>query len=188
MDHRINFRILLEACKNKHPTSQSKLYEYFYGYGMNISLRYTDNYSEAEEILNDAFLVVFKNLHKYDPQYPFKAWFRKIIVNKAIDHFRSSKKYKTHIVLQEEAFRNLGEDYSPPIDPSEDVLPIVQQLSPMYRLVFNLYVVEEYKHHEIAEMLNISVGTSKSNLARAKKKLKALFHKKKTSIQKIDKG
>ncbi len=171
MDGKINLGLLLQGCMEGNPKSQGKLYQQFYGYGMNIALRYCKSSTEAEEILNDGFLRVFKNIDKYDTQYPFKPWFRKIIVNQAIDYFRKYEKYNSYnapIDLPE----NLADS---PITASDDMLPIVQMLSPMYRIVFNLYVMEEYKHQEIAEKLDISIGTSKSNLARAKAKLRSLW-------------
>lgn len=172
----INIRLLIEGCRNKNRASQRKLYEHFYGYGMSICLRYTKNSIEAEEILNDAFLKVFQNVDKYDPNYPFKTWLRKILINTAIDYFRKFQKHRLTFTTAE-VIEQADNDFVNAITSEEDVLPILQQLSPKYRMVFNLYVMEGYKHHEIAEKLQISVGTSKSNLARAKEKLKALWLK-----------
>jgi len=170
----INIRLLIEGCRKNNRASQRKLYEHFYGYGINIALRYTKNTIEAEEILNDAFLNVFLNLDKYDSQYPFKPWLRKILINSAIDYFRKFQKHQLTFTT-EEVPEQIDLESSTTVGSEEDVLPIIQQLSPKYRMVFNLYVIEGYKHHEIADMLQISVGTSKSNLARAKKKLKELW-------------
>lgn len=173
-DSNLSLKLLLEGCLRKNRNSQRKLYEHFYGYGMNICLRYSRNREEALEILNDSFLKVFAKLDRYDSAYPFKGWFRRILINTAIDYHRTHQKYPIHLELSEIDPLVGSEPVMPVLSPQNDMLPIIQQLPPAYRMVFNLYVMEGYKHHEIAEMLNISVGTSKSNLLRAKAKLKKM--------------
>jgi len=173
----LNLQLLIEGCRNKNRHSQGKLYEHFYGYGMSVALRYSENREEALEIVNDSFLKVFNRLDQYDPSYPFKAWFRKIIINSSIDYFRKFHKHPKFLEIA--GIGDLKDTNSALLRfPSEDdMLPVIQKLPPAYRMVFNLYVMEEYKHHEIAEILEISVGTSKSNLARAKVKLRELLIK-----------
>ena len=187
-DQKIRLQLVVDGCRDGNPLSQRKLYEYFYGYGMSICLRYAQDYQEAEEIFNDGFLKVFLRIHQYDTSQPIKPWIRRILVNTAIDHFR--KRGKLQVIPMEHAHLNRAvTSQLPAIEPDDDVLPVLQQLSPAYRVVFNLYVMEEYKHHEIAEMLDISVGTSKSNLARAKQKLKALWIQKKSiAFKKTENG
>lgn len=179
MEKRINLKILLEACRRGNRGSQKKLYEHFYAYGMSVSLRYSKNNEEAKEILNDAFLKVFTRIDQYDSNFPFKGWFRKVLVNTALDYYRSRhQKQAEQLIFSPGLLESeLQEASAPPprVSPEEDLLPIVQQLPPAYRMVFNLYVMEEYKHHEIADMLNISVSTSKSNLFRAKAKLRDML-------------
>lgn len=179
----INIRLIVNGCREKNPNSQRKLYEHFYGYGMSIALRYAKNFPEAEEVFNDAFLRIFKNIDKYDPQYPFKTWLRRVVINTAIDYYRKSKRFRD--LFSAEPLPDIETEAAIPLEigPEDDLLPILQQLPPAYRMVFNLYVMEEYKHHEIAEQLNISVGTSKSNLARAKVKLRELWLKKKEALK-----
>ena len=169
---------IIDGCLNENKTYQRKLYEKFYGYGMSICLRYSTNQEEAKEMLNDAFLKVFKNLKTYDRKLPFKAWIRKIIINSAIDHFRKNKINKID-TCELKAIHEYkpDDDLFKQLYDNKDMLPIIQQLPPAYKVVFNLYVMEEYKHHEIAELLSISVGTSKSNLARAKSKIKEQLQK-----------
>ena len=177
----INLKLIIEHCRQGNRNSQRKLYEHFFGYGMNIALRFAKNREEALEILNDAFLKAFLNLDKFDPDFPFRPWLRKIIVNTSIDYYRTRKGYLQYVELS--AIQEIEADALPlpKISPAEDVLPLVQQLSPAYRLVFNLYVMEGYKHQEIAAKLGIGVSTSKSNLVRAKEKLRKLLLKKKRS-------
>ena len=171
----LNFKLIIENCRKGDRNSQRVLYEHYYGYAMQICLRYTSNKEEAMEVLNDGYLKIFQKIDRYDPDLPFKNWIRRIFTNAAIDHFRKNQKRPRFTDLEE-----VGE----PVDESVgfvevssevDILPILQKLSPRYRIVFNLYVMEEYKHHEIAELLGISVGTSKSNLLRAKHKLVSLL-------------
>lgn len=180
----VNLQLLVEGCRNKNRHSQRKLYEHFYGYGMSIALRYSEKREEALEIVNDSFLKVFDRLDQYDPSFPFKAWFRKILINSSIDYFRKFHKHPKFLDITEIGELKYADSALFDISPEDDMLPVVQKLPPAYKMVFNLYVMEEYKHHEIAEMLNISVGTSKSNLARAKVKLRELLIKKRSNPQK----
>jgi RNA polymerase sigma factor (sigma-70 family) len=87
----INLKLILDGCLRRNRNSQRKLYEYFFGYGMNVCLRYAKNRQEAEEILNNAFLKIFTNLDKYDPAYPFRTWLRRILINSAVDYFRATR-------------------------------------------------------------------------------------------------
>ena len=182
----INLQLILQGCLEQNRLAQGRLYKHFYGYAMNICLRYAKNQKEAEEILNDGFLRVFNHLDRYDPAYPFKSWLRQLLINVAIDYYRKFRKH--HLTFINADIPEVAGDPAPLpiIYPDEDVLPVIQELSPHYRIVFNLYVMEGYKHHEIAEQLNISVGTSKSNLARAKKRLRELWWKKKEVSKKIN--
>jgi RNA polymerase sigma-70 factor, ECF subfamily len=174
----LNLQLLIEGCRNQNRHSQRSLYERFYGYGMSIALRFGENREEALEIVNDSFLKVFNRLDQYDSSFSFKIWFRKILINSAIDYFRKYHKHPSYLGMSELGDLKDTTPFSYNISPEDDMLPVIQKLSPAYRLVFNLYVMEEYKHHEIAEMLDISVGTSKSNLARAKVKLREMLLKK----------
>ncbi|NIV09989.1 MAG: sigma-70 family RNA polymerase sigma factor [Aliifodinibius sp.] len=149
----------------------------FYAYGMSITLRYTDSREQAAEVLNDAFMKVFTNIEKYDPDRPFKPWLRQIIVNTAINqyHKNQNKLQKTDLesINQKPARKQevlSGMSY-------DEIIEMVQQLTPAYRTVFNLYVIEGFKHKEIADMLDIAVGTSKSNLSKAKKNLQSIVEK-----------
>jgi RNA polymerase sigma-70 factor (ECF subfamily) len=176
-DNQQNLQLLLDACQKGKRSAQKKVYYLFYGYTYSIGLRYGENRAEAEEIVNESFLKVFTKLDQYDRKYPFKQWLRKIVVNTAIDYHRKYKKLKLY--TSDEPPILAGEDnegwnnllY-------EDVLREVQKLSPAYRLVFNLHVIEGLKHHEIAERLNINVGTSKSNYSKARKILQTALKQK----------
>ena len=140
---------------------------------MGICLRFSKCKEAAEEILNDAFLKVFQNIDKYKNEFPFRPWLRRILINSAIDYYREHQNYIKGIFFRD--MTDIISEDAVVITTDEGYLPIVQQLPPAYRRVFNLYVLEEYKHREIAEKLSITVGTSKSNLARAKVKLHAIL-------------
>ena len=165
---------LLKECLKGNRLSQKSLYMEFYGYAMSISLRYSKNRDEASEILNDAFMKIFGSLKTFDLSKPFRPWLRKIIVNTAIDHYH--KKQREIPVEEIKDIKNetdtekilSGISY-------QEVIGLIQKLPPSYRTVFNLYAIEGYSHDEIAKMLNIATGTSKSNLFKAKEQLKQIL-------------
>ena len=144
---------------------------------MSITLRYSDTRDQAAVILNDSFIKVFDNIKSYNPDRPFKPWFRRIIINTAINHYHKNKKERilTPFEIHE---NNLGRNETITSSISyEDIIEMVQKLTPAYRTVFNLHVIEGYTHQEIAQMLHIAEGTSKSNLAKAKKNLRVILEK-----------
>lgn len=177
----------IDRCKKGDRISQKKLYEHFYGYTMSIALRYAADETEAQEIVNDAFFKILTQIHSYESSYPFKVWLRRILVNTCIDSFRKRTRIPQHMCLEELIYEPVDEAIvSQLISDEEDVLPILLKLPPAYRIVFNLYIMEGYQHNEIAEMLGISVSTSRSNLVRAKEKLyKILVEKYPDRINKI---
>ena len=183
----INLKLILEGCRQGNRSSQRRLYEHFFGYGMSVCLRYSRHREEAEEVLNNAFLKVFNNLDKYDPAFPFRTWLRRILINSAVDYFRANQKYP--VLLELYAAPELSDDPLPlpALSPGEDVLPILQALSPAYRMVFNLSVMEGYPHDEIGEILGISASASRSNLTRAKEKLREILLKKSPLLIRVDK-
>ena len=165
---------LIPGCLKKERTSQQALYKNCYTHAMGICLRYTSERAVALEILNSGFLKVFMNLEKYNEQIPFKAWIGRIMINNAIDHYRSGLKFAHLQPLTEE--HDVAE--LPAIESKinyHDLLKLIQYLPDAYRTVFNLFVIDGYNHPEIANMLRISVGTSKSNLFKARKKLQELI-------------
>ena len=176
-EENLNLTLILQGCLRGNRNSQRKLYEHFYGYAMNVCLRYSKNREEAVEILNDAFLKALTKIDQYDPAYPFRGWLRRILIHSAIDYHRKNHKHAEHLELTALTDVADGDMPMPRISPDEDVLPALQQLTPAYRMVFILFVMEGYKHHEIAEMLDISVSTSRSNFIRAKEKLRAILEK-----------
>ncbi|MFW6157240.1 MAG: RNA polymerase sigma factor [Balneolaceae bacterium] len=168
---------IIKGCLKHRRDSQQELYRMFYGYGMSITLRYTDSRDQAAGVLNDAFMKVFSNIKKYDSERPFKPWLRRIIVNTAINHYHKNEKNR-QLESLETAQGQLAKPETIISGLSyREIIEMVQQLSPAYRTVFNLYVIEGFNHGEIARILGISEGTSKSNLARAKQNLRAMLEK-----------
>lgn len=163
----IKVEALLKGCLKNDRQSQKMFYEHFYAYGMSICLRYTSGRSEATEVLNEAFMKVFTKLEMYDAQKSLKGWIRRIMINTSIDYYRQNHRYTEsedidnalHVSTPESTLSNISYD---------EIINEIQELTPAYRNVFNLYVIDGYKHEEIAEQLGISVGTSKSNLSRAR--------------------
>jgi RNA polymerase sigma factor (sigma-70 family) len=157
--------------------SQKELYRMFHAYGMSITLRYTDTRDDAVGVLNDSFVKVFHNIQKYDRNRPFKPWLRQIIVNTAIDHFHRQQKLQSEILSQEIMDNSASDETIISGISYDEIIGMIRKLSPAYRTVFNLHVIEGFTHEEIAEKLGISVGTSKSNLAKAKKNLQLILNK-----------
>ncbi len=178
---------LVEGCKNGSQIAQKQVFDGMRRILFSICLRYADNQDEAQDILQNGFIKVFKNINNFNGDGSFEGWIKRIVVNTAIDNYRR-KKVKP-VTVDSELTDRIGaglkdEDEELSIYervPIQRVLDAVQELSPVYKMVFNLYVMEGHNHNEIAEMLEISVGTSKSNLSKARlnlrKKLKPLIEK-----------
>jgi RNA polymerase sigma-70 factor (ECF subfamily) len=163
---------IIDGCRQKNRSSQEALYRQFFGYAMAICLRYANNKDEAIEILNDGFLKIFHHINTYDTTRPFKSWLSKIMANTAIDHLRSKKRISFSEDITQAYDLGVSDDKALDKLAYEEILQLVQELPPAYKTVFNLYVMEGFQHQEIANLLGISEGTSKSNLFKAKKILK----------------
>jgi len=166
---------VLNGCRAGKPKYQKMLYEYFYGKMLSLCMRYAYNQEEAKDLLHEGYIKVCKNIEKIKGEGSLEGWVRRIMVNTAINHYHKNKKLQQNIYL-ETKYENIADNLSPQDNvfqklAYEDLLKLVRTLTPAYRTVFNLYVIEGYNHKEIAEMLDISVGTSKSNLAKARYKL-----------------
>jgi len=165
---------LLESCRRGDRNSQDRLYRDFYAYSMGICLRYSRTRDEAIEIVNDGYIKIFSRLDHYSPGLSFKGWLRKVMINSAIDHYRRNEKHYHSLDISHGQYESFAETVLDHLS-EQEIIAAVQLLPPSYRMVFNLYVIEGYKHEEIANQLNISVGTTKSNLAIARNKLKKIL-------------
>jgi RNA polymerase sigma-70 factor (ECF subfamily) len=161
---------LIYNCQKNDTKAQSELYELFSSKLFSICLKYSRNYAEAEDNLQDSFITIFNKIKQYKNKGSFEGWLKRITINTALQRYRQQKVFD---IVNEDA---IEEEEEVDIDENnvslEFLLNCIQELPDRYRLVFNLYVLDGYSHKEIAEMLDISAGTSKSNLARARMILK----------------
>lgn len=167
----------IEACVRNERWAQKRLYEEHYSQMMGVCLRYARNEHDALDILQEGFIKVFRNIAKYQPGTTLAAWIRRIMVNTAIDYYRKNIRRRTEDLDTAYELKSTDADaisqYS-----EKEILEAVQQLTPAYRVVFNLYVIEGYSHKEIAELMDITESTSRSNLVKSRMKLRAIINKK----------
>lgn len=179
-----NLKDLVEGCIRKERKAQHRFFELYYGKMMSVCLRYVKDRDSAQEVLQDGFIKVFDKLDLFDFRGSIEGWMRRIFSNTAIDAIRKAKR-NPFLSENDNDFKDPGVNQ---IEEMEDLemlqlsyqkaMDCVNHLSPAYRTVFNLYVFEEYSHKEIAEILGISEGTSKSNLAKARINLQKMLEKK----------
>lgn len=170
-ESRFNEAEVVKGCLDNNRHHQKLLYEQYYGSMMAVCMRYTSDREEARDVLHEGFIKIFKNLNRYQEGTNLGAWIRRIMVNTSIDHYRRQAKKPTIVEINQAIHQADVHDVIASMG-AEEILGYVQELSPAYRTVFNLYVVEGYSHREVGELLGISEGTSKSNLAKARAKLK----------------
>ena len=180
MDERLSD--IIKGCLEDNSIAQEKLYQQFASKMFAVCLRYAGDYDEAKDVLQDGFVRIFTNLHQFNEKGSFEGWIRRIMINTALEKYRD-KYYLNRVDNQEDRFEirvenDVYEDLS-----AQDLMRMIQELSPKYRMVFNLYAIEGYSHKEISALLKISEGTSKSNLSRAR----AILQKKLKNYYKITK-
>ncbi|MBL7919791.1 MAG: RNA polymerase sigma factor [Bacteroidia bacterium] len=171
---------LISDCINRDRRAEYELYKLTFSYLMSICIRYTKNEDRAKEVLNIGFLRIVTNLEKYKPEVPFKAWIRRVMINTLINEFKKEKIHYDNVHYVEDYYETDKyasiNDAITKID-VEQIYSFIAKLPPASQQVFNLYFVDGYKHKEIAEMLEISEGTSKWHLNSAREKLKDLLKK-----------
>lgn len=184
-------RLILQGCKHGHSSSQEALYRAYYALCMGICMRYSKNKDDAMEVLQDGYVKVFEHIKDFRmPEKPgillpsFVSWIKKIMVYTAIDSYRSGIKRIQTRSMEDSEYRIAG-TASNALDRMayDELIGIIQRLSPGYRSVFNLHVLDGFSHEEIADMLGISVGTSKSNLSKARENLRKLLIGKHERVQ-----
>lgn len=169
---------LIEACIRGERRAEYALYKALYGYLISICLRYTRNEDKAKEVLNIGYFKILTNIKKYDPEIPFKPWIRRIMINTLINEYKKEKIHHNNVqyvenYLDDSKFADINAAL-PKID-AERLYRFIAKLPPASQQVFNLYFVDGYKHREIAEMLNISEGTSKWHLNWGREKLREML-------------
>ena len=160
---------LIKRCQNKELKAQKALYELYSSKLFSLSLKYSKNYAEAQDVLQDAFISIYENIHQFKHKGSFEGWMKRITINTALSRYRKQKVFALNneekLVQPENDFKDYGISL-------QELLKCIQDLPNRYRMVFNLYVLDGYSHKEIAKMMDISEGTSKSNLARGRQILK----------------
>ena len=172
---------LINSCKEKDSKAQSQIYQLFAGKLFAICLKYSKNYQDAQDNLQNGFITIFDKIEQYKFKGSFEGWIKRITINTVLQTYRQKK--VLNLVTEE-----IPDEVEVEID-NEDVsldylLGLIQELPNQYRLVFNLYVLDGYPHKEIAEMLGISEGTSKTNLSRARGILKNKIELDRSAIKK----
>jgi RNA polymerase sigma factor (sigma-70 family) len=168
---------IISECKKNQPKAQEQLYRLFEKKFFGLSLKYSSNYADAQDNLQDGFLIIFRKINQYSGKGSFEGWAKKILINNALQKYKgmrymeviSDNLLDVDIEIQDE---EISLDY---------LMQIIQELPDQYRIVFSLYVLDDYSHKEISEMLSISTGTTKSNLHRARILLKEKIEKKTVS-------
>ncbi|MCB0592920.1 MAG: sigma-70 family RNA polymerase sigma factor [Lewinellaceae bacterium] len=172
---------LIERCKGGDRLAQNLLYRKYYSYALSICLRYSCNEAEAKEILNDGFFNILTKIDQYNAAFPFRAWLSKVFVHAAIDYNRKYRRFNQNLEADEpsESIMPSGTNGALEKLSYEEAISFIQQLPPAYCIIFNLYAMEEYTHQEIAELLGINPGTSRSNLHKARIKLRQILEQNK---------
>lgn len=165
---------LITALTRQERWAQQQLYEQYYGKMMGICMRYAGSRDEALDLLHEGFIKVFQNIGRYKPGTSLPAWIRTIMVNTCIDYYRKTIRRRTEDITEAHFLSSDEPDVLSNLT-EQEILAAVQDLSPAYRAVFNLYVVEGYSHKEIGDALQITESTSRSNLVKARIKLKEFF-------------
>lgn len=167
---------LIKGLKSGRSDAQQRLYEWLADKMMAVCLRYTRDSDEAADVLQEGFIRVFNKIDTFKEEGSLEGWVRRVITNVAIRNYQ--KNAKLHVAAGiEEAEREFAGSSLDDDHAAEELLEMVRQLPDGYRMVFNLYAIEGYSHEEIAELLEISIGTSKSQLSRARQALQRMLEK-----------
>ena len=175
---KINEEQLVLKCLEKDALAQKQLFEYYSRRMMGVCLRYSKDMEEAQDVLQMGFIKVFEKLEMYNQKGSLEGWIRKIIVNTALDNIRKNKKLLNNVDLEKVDYQ-LENHHETAVEAmsAQDLLKVIQSMPTGFRTVFNMYVIEGYSHKEIAEELNITVSTSKSQFSRARSYLQKILIK-----------
>lgn len=183
MESKEELNYIIDGCIRNKRKHQEKLFKLYYGKMMGVALRYTKDNDTAQEIVQNSFIKIYDKLNTFEKEGSFFNWITRIVINTSIDAIRKSKKepfkFGDEYIFVEESSEDRDEELDVSNYNSNVILEAIQELSPAYQTVFNLYVIEDYKHKEISEILGISEGTSKSNLSKAKNNLQKILLNKK---------
>ena len=166
---------ILEGCIAGKRSAQSLLYKKFAASMLGVCLRYSGNRDEAEDIVQEGFIKVFQSIKSFRREGSFEGWVKRIMINQALNHYRKNRRVPFHSDIEEiDETEILDTEDNEPVDtiPADQLLAMIQKLPEGYRMVFNLYVFEDYSHKEIAERLEVSENTSKTQLLKARRLLR----------------
>jgi RNA polymerase sigma-70 factor (ECF subfamily) len=173
---KLNDEQLVKKCLEKDSLAQKQLFEFYSKRMMGVCLRYSKDRDEAQEVLQIGFIKVFEKLTLYNGKGSLEGWIRKVVVNTALDNIRKNKKYLDNVEVDKVDYQLQNDDVSGYDNlKAQDLLAIIQAMPTGFKTVFNLFAIEGYSHKEIAEELNISVSTSKSQYSRARAYLKRII-------------
>ena len=174
----VNDLQIIEGCAKHDRRAQQMLYDKYSRFLLGICLRYAEDKAEAEDIMQDSFLKIFFSIKDFSGTGSFAGWMRRVAVNTAITHYHKNLKHRYHIDIEEYLTVETGiSNFEESFYTSEELYIVLNELPAGYRMVFNLYAIEGYKHKEIAEMLGIDTNTSKSQYSRAKAVLRDKLEK-----------
>lgn len=169
---------LINACIKNERKAQKKLYDMYAPVLLGLCCRYTQDRSEAEDVLQEAFIKIYKNLDQFADKGSFEGWLKRIVVNTAITHYRKNQKHAFQEDISEiQESRISGDSFIESEFTRDELMTVINSLPRGYKMVFNLYAIEGYKHKEIAEMINIDINTSKSQYSRARKLIQEKLEK-----------
>lgn len=166
--HQKDLELLLKNCLKRKPAAQRELYELFAPSMLGLCYRYTKSMSDAEEVLQEGFVKVFERLKQYKGEGEFGGWVRKIMVNTALNFLKVNKRYRQDLLFDEMPLHVVSNDDPQVLLQTKELVALIRQLPTGFQTIFNLYAVEGFKHGEIASMLGINEGTSRSQYARAR--------------------
>jgi RNA polymerase sigma-70 factor (ECF subfamily) len=166
---------LVKECVSGSAIAQKKFYDLFAKKMMGVCLRYTNDYEEAQDVLQEAFVKIFTKLPDFESKGSLEGWVRRIMVNTALDAYRRAKKHQNNVDVDSVGYLLDSNDYTIETINANDLLKIIHTIPEGYRVVFNLFAIEGYSHKEIAERLGVTESTSKSQFSRAKKMLRKIL-------------
>ncbi len=177
---------LIRRCSEGDVRAQELLYRRYFSFAMSVAIRYACDEGVAMEIVNDSYMKVLENIGSFENAMSYRSWYRRILINSAIDNYRRNARHASHIHISEIEAVEVKE---PEIDAelsADDILYLFRQLPENHRVTFNLFEIEGYTHEEIGKILGITTASSRSNLARAKKSLRELYVKNFNPVKKND--
>ena len=181
LNNKEDVKKIVDGCTKGDRNSQHQLYKMTYGKMLGVCMRYSADINEAKDLLHDGYIKVFEKISTFKNIGSLEAWIKRLIINNNLDYLKSKKRtnFSENSDAILESLKDDSDDVLEQVNETnitaEKLIELIQELSPVYRTIFNLYYVEDFSHKEIADMLNINIGTSKSNLARAKVNLKNLY-------------